>query len=158
MKEGVYISYAWATKTKGVKSHEEIVLDIEKSLKKDFKVMIDKKDLKYKGDIKKFEEQLGKGGKIILVISDKFLKSKHCMYEVLKINERGNVYQRIFPVSCYIPNKKEYPVRDEFDSEIKFQQKVTEFTHTAEQVSYQCHLTSSKLQFHFPQKLFPFFL
>ena len=98
MKEEVFISYAWTTNTKEVKSHEEIVSSIEKSLKKDFKVVIDKKDIKYKDNIKKFEERLGKGSKIILIVSDKFLKSKHCMYEMLKIKERGNVNERIFPI------------------------------------------------------------
>ena len=55
--------------------------------------------------------------------------------ELLK-GELGIIWETIEPdvlytvqlgVSCYIPNKKEYPVRDEFDSEIKFQQKVAEF-------------------------------
>ena len=55
--------------------------------------------------------------------------------ELLK-GELGIIWETIEPdvlytvqlgVSCYIPNKKEYPVRNEFDSEIKFQQKVAEF-------------------------------
>ena len=55
--------------------------------------------------------------------------------ELLK-GELGIIWDTIEPdviytvhlgVSCYIPNKKEYPVRDKFDSEIKFHQKVSEF-------------------------------
>lgn len=98
MKEEVFISYAWPARVIGEKIHDDIILNIEKAIKKDFTVVIDKKDLKYKGDIKEFEKRLGKGAKIILVVSDKFLKSKHCMYEVLKIQEKGNVDERIFPI------------------------------------------------------------
>jgi len=55
--------------------------------------------------------------------------------ELLK-GELGIIWETIEPtvfytvqlgVSCYIPNKKDYPVRDKFDSEVKFQQKVAEF-------------------------------
>lgn len=55
--------------------------------------------------------------------------------ELLK-GELGIIWETIEPnvlytvqlgVSCYIPNKKEYPVRDKFDFEIKFQKKVAEF-------------------------------
>ena len=41
--------------------------------------------------------------------------------------EPNETYSIQLGVSCYIPNKKEYPIRDKFDSEIKFQQKVAEF-------------------------------
>ena len=96
MKEEVFISYAWIKATTGAKTQDGIVSDIEKALNKNFNVVIDKKYIKYKDNIKEFEERLGKGDKIVLVISDNFLKSKHCMYEVLKIQEKGNVYKRIF--------------------------------------------------------------
>lgn len=97
MKEEVYISYAWPNKGVPKTPHSDIVLNVEKALKKDFKVVIDKKDLNYKGNIKEFEKRLGKGKKIVLIVCDKFLKSKHCMFEVLKIQEAGNVAERVFP-------------------------------------------------------------
>ena len=37
------------------------------------------------------------------------------------------IYTVQLGVSCYIPNKKKYPVKDDFDSETKFQEKVVEF-------------------------------
>lgn len=37
------------------------------------------------------------------------------------------IYTVQLGISCYIPNKKEYPIRDNFDSEVKFQEKVAEF-------------------------------
>src|SRR6185436_13085342 len=98
MKDEIFISYAWNKKPARIKTHDDIVSDIEKALKKYFNVVIDKKHIKYKDNIKEFEERLAKGDKIILVINDNFLKSRHCMYEVLKIQEKGNVYKRIFPI------------------------------------------------------------
>lgn len=98
MKEEVFISYAWLKTTEAKNDYTDIADVIAKKLKKHFKVVIDKKDINYKGNIREFEKRLGKGTKIIIVISDKFLRSKHCMYEVSKIVEKGNVYDRIFPV------------------------------------------------------------
>lgn len=98
MKEEVFISYAWLKTIEGKKDYTDIADVMAKKLRKHFKVVIDKKDLSYKGNIREFEKRLGKGSKIIIVISDKFLRSKHCMYEVSKIVEKGNVYDRIFPV------------------------------------------------------------
>lgn len=97
-KEEVYISYAWNKPANGKKPQDPIVAAIQKVLKPNFNVIIDKDAVSYKDNIKEFEERLGKGQKIVLVVSDKFLKSPHCMYEVLKIKEKGNVYERIFPV------------------------------------------------------------
>lgn len=97
-KEEVYISYAWNKPAKGVKTQDPIIGAIQKVLKPYFNVIIDKEAVNYKDNIKEFEERLGKGQKIVLVVSDKFLRSPHCMYEVLKIKEKGNVYERIFPL------------------------------------------------------------
>ena len=98
MKEEVFISYAWNKPVKGKKTQDPIIAAIQKALRNNFKVVIDKEAVNYKDNIQEFEERLGQGQKIVLVISNKFLKSSHCMYEVLKIKERGNTYQRIFPV------------------------------------------------------------
>ncbi len=98
MKEEVFISYAWNKQPKGGNTQDPIVTAIQKTLQNNFKVIIDKDVINYKDNIQEFEERLGRGQKIVLVISDKFLKSPHCMYEILKIKEKGNVYERIFPV------------------------------------------------------------
>lgn len=98
MKEDIFISYAWSGSSTDLITSEQVVSNIEKALKKDFNVIIDKKDLKYKSNIQDFEDRLGKGNKIVLIICDKYLKSKHCMYEVMKIKENGNVYDRVYPI------------------------------------------------------------
>lgn len=98
MKDEVFISYAWGASDKEKQNSSQLIDSITKALSQDFNVIIDKKTVKYKDNIKEFEKRLGKGSKIVLLISDRFLKSKHCMYEVLKIQEKGDVYDRIYPV------------------------------------------------------------
>ena len=42
-------------------------------------------------------QEIGRGRCIITVISDKYLKSPNCMYELVQIAENGQFYDRIFP-------------------------------------------------------------
>ena len=99
MNQSIYISYAWGDDKEEGESREAIVNEIEKTLQTlGIPLCRDKKEVEYKGNIKAFEERLGKGDYIIIVVSDKFLKSHHCMYEVLIITENRNTYNRIFPV------------------------------------------------------------
>lgn len=90
----VYISYAWTSES------EEILKELCAAFdENDIKYYVDKKEIEYRGNIREFEERLGKGAYIILIISDKFLKSKDCMFEVLQIKNNGeNVSQRIYPI------------------------------------------------------------
>ena len=107
-KSEIFISYAWGGES------ETIVNEICDCLdKNNMKYYRDKKDISYKGNIKEFEELLGKGNYIILVVSDKFLKSKNCMYEILQIKNAGNMYERIFPI--VLEDAKIYNPCDQID-------------------------------------------
>lgn len=89
----VFISYAWG-------GESEMVVDkIYTSLTaKGVNIIRDKINLGYKGNIKSFMENIGKGQYVIIVISDKYLKSENCMFEMLEIRNNGDLYDRIFPV------------------------------------------------------------
>jgi hypothetical protein len=43
-------------------------------------------------------KEIGRGDAIIVVISDKYLKSENCMFELLEIHRNKDIWQRIFPV------------------------------------------------------------
>jgi hypothetical protein len=89
----IYISYAWNAKS------EEIVDAIQSEFqKRGVRIVRDKKDLAYKGKIRDFMDQIGQGNYVILVISNKYLRSENCMYELLQIFKNQNFYERIFPV------------------------------------------------------------
>lgn len=92
-KPAIYISYAWGGE------REQVVDDLYKTLtEKAYNLIRDKQDLGYKGDIRKFMDLIGTGAYIIVVISDKYLKSKNCMYEMQSIYKNKDIQKRIFPI------------------------------------------------------------
>ncbi len=98
----IFVSYAWfgTLNAQGeIDEKEKIVNDLCETLdEKGFHIIRDKKDLGYKGDIKDFMETIGMGNYVIVVISDKYLKSPNCMFEMLEIQKKGDVQKRIFPI------------------------------------------------------------
>lgn len=92
-KPEVFISYAWGELL------EHIVNQLYDTLKeKDYDIIRDKINLCYKGKIKDFMDRIGQGNAIIVVLGDKYLKSKNCMYEALQIRSNGWLEKRIFPI------------------------------------------------------------
>jgi hypothetical protein len=89
----VFISYAWGGES------EDIVNEIDVSLgKRGIKIIRDKRDLGYKGSIKEFMERIGQGNCVVVVISDKYLRSANCMFELVEIAENRQFHDRIFPI------------------------------------------------------------
>jgi hypothetical protein len=92
-EQTIFISYAWGGE------REEIVNKIDESLqKRGLKITRDKRDLGYKGSIKEFMERIGQGNCVIVVVSDKYLRSHNCMFELVEIAENKQFQDRIFPV------------------------------------------------------------
>ncbi len=92
-EQAVFISYAWGGE------REEVVNQIDQALQtRGIKIIRDKRDLGYKGSISEFMERIGRGNCIIVVISDKYLKSPNCMFELVEIAEGRQFHDRIFPI------------------------------------------------------------
>jgi LysM repeat protein len=92
-EQAVFISYAWGGES------EEIVDQIDQALQqRGVKILRDKRDLGYKGSISAFMERLGQGNCVIVVISDKYLRSPNCMFELAEIAEGKQFHDRIFPI------------------------------------------------------------
>jgi formylglycine-generating enzyme required for sulfatase activity len=92
-EQAVFISYAWKGES------EEIVNQIDRSLQeRGIKIIRDKRDLGYKGSISEFMERIGRGSCVIVVISDKYLRSPNCMFELVEIADGKQFHDRIFPV------------------------------------------------------------
>ncbi len=76
-------------------------------LKKDgFNVIKDKENIGYKGVISKFMNEIGNADFVIVAISDKYLKSKFCMYELFEIFRNSGMNREEF-------GKKIFPIRIE---------------------------------------------
>lgn len=92
-EQSVFVSYAWRGES------EEIVDQIDKALQQQGLTIIrDKRNLGYKGSISAFMERIGQGNCVIVVISDKYLRSPNCMFELVEIAEGKQFHDRVFPI------------------------------------------------------------
>ena len=95
----VYISYAWDDVGDTSSSREEIVNRIERCLLKNgYDVRREKRKLGYGELISVFMKEMGSGGCVIAVLSDKYLRSQFCMYELLEVYRNHNFHNRLCPV------------------------------------------------------------
>ena len=92
-EQAVFISYAWGGE------REDIVNEIDETLQqRGIRIVRDKRALGYRGSIRDFMERIGRGSCVIVVISDKYLRSPNCMFELVEIAENKQFYDRVFPV------------------------------------------------------------
>lgn len=116
----VFISYAWRSEIK-----EPLVEKIEQVfLNKNIKILRDKDEILYKGRLREFMQRLSRGKCVILIISEPYLKSKYCMYELVEISKHGEFYDRIFPI--ILPDAKIYEAIDIIKYVQHWEQKITE--------------------------------
>ncbi len=92
-KPEIFLSYAWDGES------EKIVNELDNAFKaKGIALIRDKRDLAFKGMITEFMQRIGKGQAVVVVISDKYLKSPYCMFELLEIYRNLDFKERIFPI------------------------------------------------------------
>jgi hypothetical protein len=94
----VFFSYAWGEK------REILVNQLYSSLKKNGYIVVrDKVNLKYKGSITGFMEEVGKGDFVVVAICDKYFRSANCMFELYEIYrnskmEKEEFIKKIYPI------------------------------------------------------------
>ncbi|MGZ8255268.1 MAG: toll/interleukin-1 receptor domain-containing protein [Burkholderiaceae bacterium] len=89
----IYVSYAWGGES------EALVDRLDRSFQaRGITVVRDKRALSYKADIRAFMERLGRGRGVIAVIGDKYLRSPHCMFELMQVAAHGDFHDRVFPI------------------------------------------------------------
>lgn len=89
----VFISYAWGDNSEAMANKIDDAFQAS-----EITLIRDKNNLSFKGSIKGFMEQIGKGKAVIVIISDKYLKSENCMFELVEIAANGDYRDRIFPI------------------------------------------------------------
>jgi hypothetical protein len=92
-ENAVFVSYAWGGESEATVDSIELAF-----ADRGISIIRDKKILQYRDSIAEFEKRIGKGQCVILVISDKYLRSSHCMYELVLVYENQKLRQRIFPI------------------------------------------------------------
>ncbi|QLE57490.1 leucine-rich repeat domain-containing protein [Nostoc sp. TCL26-01] len=134
-KKEIFISYAWKGKSEEFVNHLDQVLQSQ-----GITIIRDQRDLVYKGLIKEFMERIGRGKCVITVISDKYLKSPNCMFELVQIAKNGNFYDRIFPI--VLADAKIYDPVDRADYVIYWETKSQELEAKIKQLSSAANVPS----------------
>jgi hypothetical protein len=124
----IFISYAWGGE------NEKIVNELyEVFVSKNYNLIRDKIDLGFKGNIKEFMQRIGVGSAIIVIISDKYLKSENCMFEMLEIKKNGNLWNRIYPIVLF--DAKIYDEVERIDYLIYWDNKIEELKAKIKQIT-----------------------
>ena len=88
------MSYSWSTE-----KETNIVDDLDKLCpQRGITLIRDNKTLKHGDLIEKFMDELSKGDHVITIFSKPYFESKWCMYELLRIYQKGDFQQRTHPV------------------------------------------------------------
>ena len=108
INQQVYISYNWQEDSNEMAN--QLVQAFEA---RGIEIIRDRTHTTYKDSIKNFMQQIGQGKCVVVVISDRYLKSENCMFELVEIAKNGNFYNRIFPL--VLPDAKIYKDFDRLD-------------------------------------------
>lgn len=87
----IFLSYCWK---------DEKIADLIEHYFSDnnIKITRDKRDLKYKQSIKEFMKTIRDAEYVIMIISQDYLQSKNCMYEVSEFVKDNDFRNRIIPI------------------------------------------------------------
>ncbi len=85
------ISYSWSNS----KEIDSLCQDLNKA---NIPFSRDVVDCGYRDNIRRYEENIGKGAKVLAYISEAYVKSINCMYELALVFIHGNVENRLFPI------------------------------------------------------------
>ena len=91
MKQTIFLSYSWAD-GKIADAIDIIFQPTGLEIKRDIRY------LAYKDSIKEFMTKIRETDFALLIISDRFIKSPNCMYEVLELLKEADYKDRILPV------------------------------------------------------------
>jgi hypothetical protein len=76
-----------------------IVDQVQQALEQEgIRVVRDREEVRYRDSIRDFMRRIGQGKCVIVVISDKYLKSENCMFEMVEIAKEPGLRERIFPI------------------------------------------------------------
>lgn len=89
----VFVSYAWNNESCAIVDNLQQALDGQ-----GIRLLRDREEVRYKDSIRDFMRRIGKGKCVVVVISEKYLKSENCMFEMVEIAKAEGLRERIFPI------------------------------------------------------------
>lgn len=97
-KTKVYVSYAWGPE-KEADPDRKVVDRLAEALRAaDLELRRDIKYLGYGESIREFMREIGTADHIVLVLSDAYLKSPNCMFELFEVEQNGKLRDRVHSV------------------------------------------------------------
>jgi len=124
----IFISYSWTTESKEIADQLEATFQA-----KGIQIMRDISQMKYKDRIQEFMQNIGRGKCVIVIISQAYLQSQNCMFELLEIAKNGDFRDRIFPI--VLPSAKIYDSEDRIEYVQYWEQKITKLDEAMKTVS-----------------------
>jgi internalin A len=120
------VSYAWGDSTPEGQKREAIVDQLcDAAAKRGILILRDKQVLGLGDSISKFMQRIGGGDRIFVILSDKYLHSANCMYELLEIWRRSEAAEEKFleRIKAYVlPGTKIFSLADRAQYAIYWQQ------------------------------------
>lgn len=95
----VFVSYAWSEESNAIVDRLQKVLE-----EKGIRLLRDREEVRYKNSIREFMTRMGRGKCVIVVISEKYLKSENCMFEMVQIAKAQQLRERVFPIVLHDAN------------------------------------------------------
>jgi internalin A len=89
----VFVSYAWTTESKSIVDRVQQALE-----QHGIRLIRDREEVRYKDSIREFMRRIGQCKCVIVVISEKYLKSENCMFEMVEVAKAQGLRERIFPI------------------------------------------------------------
>ncbi len=125
----VFISYTWRDQ-----QSEPLVKKIEQAFQAEgIDIICDTNAIGYKQIFQEFMQRLSRGKCVILIISDQYLKSENCMYELVEIAKDREFYDRIFPI--ILADAKIYQAIERITYVEYWEQKIKELDEAMKKVS-----------------------
>lgn len=93
---GVYISY----KNNEPRSERvrDMLIDLLQRAPYHLRVIVDIRDLNYMDDLEKFMTRLGQADFVIVILTQQYLESPNCMYELAEMHFASNMKKSVFPI------------------------------------------------------------
>jgi GTPase SAR1 family protein len=89
----VFVSYAWNEESSAIVDRLQEALG-----QQSIRLIRDREEVRYRDSIRDFMHRIGKGKCVVVVISEKYLKSENCMFEMVEVAKAQGLRERIFPI------------------------------------------------------------
>lgn len=132
-KVEIYVSYAWRDHAKDpMPDDRETIVDsfCEECEKRGYTVKRDKTTVGYRENLERFMGDIGTGKYVVVVVSKKYLRSRNCMFEAVRMLMSGRFEERIFPI--ILPDANIFEDKKVFGYKAYWQNKLTMFSQKVE--------------------------